>query len=186
MRKNVDRGIFTIADVLSSDECREYIDWSESLGYETAPVSLAMGQVLRPDIRNNARVMIDSPERAADIWSRISADLPLVVDDRRAVGLNERLRFYRYGPGQRFAPHTDGCYRRSNGDESFLTLMIYLNGGVRGGETRFENALVTPEPGLALIFDHYLLHEGVGVLEGRKYVLRSDVMYGPPGSGGAG
>ena len=126
--------------------------------------------------------MVDSPERANDIWSRLSADVPPVLDDRRAVGLNERLRFYRYGPGQRFAPHTDGCYRRKSGEESFLTLMIYLNGGARGGETRFENASITPAPGLALLFDHYLMHEGARVLEGQKYVLRSDVMYGPAGS----
>jgi hypothetical protein len=176
--KQLDRGIFTIAGVLSSDECRAYIEWTEGLGYETAPVSLAGGAVVRPDIRNNARVMVDSPERAEQLWSRLSADVPAVVEGRRAVGLNERLRFYRYGPGQRFAPHTDGCHRRPSGEESLFTLMIYLNGGARGGETRFENVSVTPEPGLALVFDHYLLHEGALVEEGQKYVLRSDVMYG--------
>jgi hypothetical protein len=177
---NVAPGIYTIADVLALAECREYVDWSESLGYELAPVSLAGGAVLRADIRNNARVMVDAPERAAQIWARISKDIPPVLEGRRAVGLNERLRFYRYGPGQRFAPHTDGCHRRRNGDESLLTLMIYLSGGTRGGETRFESASITPAPGLALVFDHYLLHEGAQVLEGQKYVLRSDVMYGPP------
>jgi hypothetical protein len=177
MYHRVDSGIFTISGVFSSEECQAYVEWSESLGYETAPVSLAIGAVVRPDIRNNARVMVDSPERAAEIWSRISADVPASVAGRCAVGLNERLRFYRYGPGQRFAPHTDGCHRRANGEESFFTLMIYLNAGARGGETRFENVSITPEPGMALIFDHYLPHEGVEVLEGRKYVLRSDVMY---------
>jgi prolyl 4-hydroxylase len=178
-RKDVAAGIFTIAGVLTTEECREHIAWSESRGYETAPVSMAGGAVVRPDLRNNARVMADAPARVADIWSRISANVPPVLEGRRAVGLNERLRFYRYGPGQRFAPHTDGCHRRPNGDESLLTLMIYLNGGARGGETRFENATITPEAGLALIFDHYLLHEGAPVVEGEKYVLRSDVMYGP-------
>ena len=98
--------------------------------------------------------------------------------------MNERLRFYRYGPGQRFAPHTDGCVRRANGEESLLTFMIYLNGDVQGGETHFENASITPRPGLALVFDHYLLHEGGLVLAGHKYVLRSDVMYGQHPSGG--
>jgi hypothetical protein len=63
--------------------------------------------------------------------------------------------------------------------------MIYLNGGTLGGETRFENVSITPEAGLALVFDHYLTHEGACVLEGQKYVLRSDVIYGLPGSGGA-
>ncbi len=64
--------------------------------------------------------------------------------------------------------------------------MIYLNAGARGGETRFENCSITPAPGLALIFDHYLMHEGARVVEGQKYVLRSDVMYGLAGSGGGG
>lgn len=187
MHKELDRGIFTIAGVLTSEECQGYIEWSEGLGYETAPVSLAGGAVMRPDIRNNARVMVDSPERATEVWSRISASVRAMVVGRRAVGLNERLRFYRYGPGQRFAPHTDGCHRRANGQESLLTLMIYLNGGARGGETRFENVSITPEPGLALVFDHYLLHEGAPVIEGQKYVLRSDVMYEPASTdGGAG
>src|SRR5262245_34608320 len=122
MRNEIDSGIFTVANVLTTEECQEYIDWSEGLGYETAPVSLPGGAALRPDIRNNARVMIDAPDRAQHLWARISADIPSVLDGRRAVGLNERLRFYRYGPGQRFAPHTDGCHRRTNGEESLLTL----------------------------------------------------------------
>jgi hypothetical protein len=79
-------------------------------------------------------------------------------------------------------PHTDGCYRRSNGEESLFTFMIYLNAGILGGATKFENALVIPQAGLALVFDHYLLHEGTRVIEGHKYVLRSDIMYGPPRS----
>ena len=93
--------------------------------------------------------------------------------------LNERLRFYRYGPGQRFAPHTDGCHRRPNGEESLLTLMVYLSAVAAGGETRFETVAIAPAPGLALVFDHDLLHEGAAVVEGQKYVLRTDVMYGP-------
>jgi prolyl 4-hydroxylase len=180
MRTDIAPGIFTIAGVLAPEECERYIEWSERIGYETAPVSLAGGAVLRPDIRNNARVIVDDPVRTGDLWSRIVGKLPAVLEGRRAIGLNERLRFYRYGPGQRFAPHTDGCHRRANGDESLLTLMVYLNGGVRGGETRFDEVVITPEVGLALVFDHYLVHEGSVVLKGRKYVLRTDVMYGAP------
>jgi prolyl 4-hydroxylase len=175
MRRNVARGIFTISGVLTPDECEDYIDRSEALGYETAPVSMAARAVLRPDIRNNARVMVDDAPRAADLWSRITEHVPRLLEGRRAIGLNERLRFYRYGPGQRFAPHSDGCHRRANSDESLLTLMIYLNDGARGGETRFEDATITPEVGLALVFDHYLMHEGAVVVEGLKYVLRSDM-----------
>lgn len=181
MRTDIGPGIFTISDVLTGDECREYIEWSEALGYTAAPVSLAGGAVHRPDLRNNARVMADAPDRALKLWRRVAADMPVVLEGRRPVGLNERLRFYRYGPGQRFAPHTDGCVRRANGEESLLTFMIYLNADARGGETRFEQVSVAPATGLALVFDHYLPHEGAVVTAGQKYVLRSDVMFGGPG-----
>ena len=32
---------------------------------------------------------------------------------------------------------------------------------------------------MALVFAHLQLHEGAPVLDGRKYVLRTDVMYAP-------
>ena len=35
-----------------------------------------------------------------------------------------------------------------------------------------------PELGKALIFEHRILHEGVQVEEGSKYVLHTDIMYG--------
>ena len=75
----------------------------------------------------------------------------------------------------------DAAYRRDNGEESQLTFMIYLNKGYRGGTTRFEEIEVTGGLGMALVFEHGLFHEGAEVLEGVKYVLRSDVMYGPVG-----
>jgi hypothetical protein len=38
-----------------------------------------------------------------------------------------RFRFLRYDPGEYFKPHMDGSYRRDNGDESKITVFIYLN-----------------------------------------------------------
>jgi len=36
---------------------------------------------------------------------------------------------------------------------------------------------VTPAAGKLLVFRHDILHQGAAVTSGRKYVLRSDVMY---------
>ncbi|BAB77096.1 hypothetical protein ACN23B_28710 (plasmid) [Anabaena sp. FACHB-709] len=36
---------------------------------------------------------------------------------------------------------------------------------------------MVPVTGMALCFVHDVVHEGVAVVQGRKYVLRSDVMY---------
>lgn len=170
--------IFTIPNVLTSDECQAYIDLTEARGYEAAPITTGNGFVMRPDIRNNTRVIIDDVERADALWQRVRHEIPDFVDGWQAIGLNERFRFYRYDRGERFAPHCDGAFRRENGEMSLLTFMIYLNDGFLGGATNFSNASIEPKTGIALIFAHRLLHEGAAVITGRKYVLRSDVMFG--------
>jgi hypothetical protein len=55
--------------------------------------------------------------------------------------------------------------------------MIYLNDNFKGGETRFNDFVVAPKKGSALVFYHYLEHEGAEVIEGIKYVLRTDIMF---------
>ncbi|MBD2344926.1 prolyl hydroxylase family protein [Anabaena subtropica] len=188
IKKNLlNNEIFTLDNILLPQECAEYINLTESIGYTKAPINTIRGVQIRPDIRNNERVILDDHQRAFDLWQRVSDYIPKTIGRWQAVGLNERFRFYRYDPGQRFAIHHDGCYRRPNGEESLLTFMIYLNEGFEGGETRFHlspryyeelsNITVVPVTGMALCFVHELVHEGVPVIQGRKYVLRSDVMY---------
>lgn len=172
-------GVFTCEEALSGSECAALITLTEGMGYEAAPITTAAGFVMRPDIRNNTRVILDDVARSVAMWSRLSSLVPAVVRGRRPIGLNERFRFYRYDPGEQFALHTDGCYRRQNGEASFLTLMIYLNEDFAGGETTFPeyDVCITPKTGMMLLFRHELLHAGEAVRRGRKYVLRSDVMY---------
>ena len=47
------------------------------------------------------------------------------------------MNLYRYEPGQFFAPHFDGIYKRSYIDQSKLTIMVYLNDSFTGGNTNF-------------------------------------------------
>jgi len=98
-----------------------------------------------------------------------------------ALGLNERLRIYRYRKGQRFDWHADGRYRRESGEQSLYTFLLYLTDGFGGGETRFRDAVITPQQGLACIFEHKREHKGAEVTDGTKIVLRSDVMFSPLG-----
>ncbi|CAI6339024.1 unnamed protein product [Periconia digitata] len=75
---------------------------------------------------------------------------------------------------------------------SLFTFLIYLNDDFKGGETTFFipnvkdgviNAYpVKPIMGSVAVFPHgeaqgALLHEGTGVVEGAKYVIRTDVEY---------
>ena len=55
--------------------------------------------------------------------------------------------------------------------------MIYLNDNFKGGETKFNDLVIAPKKGSALLFYHYLEHEGAEVIEGIKYVLRTDIMF---------
>lgn len=174
----VAEGVYVISELLTPQECQALIDFTEAQGYETAPITTARGFEMRPDIRNNARVIVDDVERADALWQRSRIEIPTFCRGRQVVGLNERFRFYRYDPGERFAPHRDGAFRRDNGEMSLLTFLVYLNEGFEGGETVVEGLSVTPRLGMALIFEHQLMHEGAAVTRGRKYVLRTDVMYG--------
>jgi prolyl 4-hydroxylase len=172
--------VYVIHDFLSLDECADFIRIGEAVGFGDAPITTRHGPVMRKDVRNNSRVMKDDVELADQLWARAK---PWVISPWRsavAVGLNERFRFYRYEPGQLFAPHNDGAFVRSEHEKSEFTFLIYLNDDFVGGETRFFHPgvfHVKPRTGSLLLFYHPQLHEGAVVESGTKYVLRSDVMY---------
>lgn len=62
-------------------------------------------------------------------------------------------------------------------DDPELTFMVYLNEDFEGGRTEFGWEVVAPATGTALVFPHRRRHRGAVVSAGRKYVLRTDVMY---------
>jgi len=170
--------IWSLKSILSPERCDELIRLSEGIGYSEAPVTTASGPVMRKDVRNNERVMTDDLGITDELWQLVKPYVAPVSRLRPVVGLNERLRFYRYYPGQMFDWHYDGFYARPNREKSFYTLMFYLNDSFVGGTTAFETLEVVPQKGDALIFWHYQLHAGLPVESGCKYVLRSDTMYG--------
>jgi hypothetical protein len=114
------------------------------------------------------------------------------------VGMNETFRLCKYNPGGHFGPHWDGDFARSRYERSLYTFMIYLNDGYEGGNTTFAEshdiyrdpetnlfcsppeavrARIVPTAGMALVFQHKILHEGQRLIGGTKYIMRSDVMY---------
>ena len=173
----INDSVYTVRDFFTPDECDSYIRMTEEIGYVDAPITTSRGPLYRPEIRNNTRVMLDDVDRTNLIWERAAPFVQNWDTNWQPIGLNERLRFYRYDIGQQFNWHNDGFYARPNGERSWLTFMIYLNAGFEGGQTVFKDAIVTPETGMALFFVHRIQHKGSEVTAGRKYVLRSDVMF---------
>lgn len=140
-------GAFQLYNVLSTSECERFIQQSESLGYlPDAAVSLPRS------VRHNHNVTWVVDDLTADIiWQRCA---PFIKDEIglegvRALGLNCRFRFYRYGAGDFFRPHTDGSWPGSRVIDkqlignaysdrwSQMTFLIFLNDDFTGGNTQF-------------------------------------------------
>ncbi|GBC08919.1 hypothetical protein RclHR1_08490013 [Rhizophagus clarus] len=183
---------FIIDNVLTLEECNALINLTENdpnIKYEEALLNIGEGkQISAKDVRNSSRYIRDDFIISSQIFNRISHLLPQTWKwGNRTFPLsclNERLRFLKYKKGEYFKCHQDGMYGRDDGSEtSFVTLQLYLNEGFQGGETTFLNNLlnakvpVIPKPGRALVFEHNIFHEGSKLIDGIKYVIRTDVMY---------
>ncbi|MGR8922045.1 MAG: oxidoreductase [Gammaproteobacteria bacterium] len=177
-------GAFHLLNLLDGDECARLVALTERLGYlPDAAVSLPRS------IRHNDNLTWVADDRTLDcLWQRAARALDGFVDavsGKRALGLNGRLRFYRYGPGDYFAPHTDGAWPGSRVVDGELvtnafpdrfsqySLVLFLSTGFVGGATAFyldrgdptqparsgrdavEVAVTTPL-GAALCFPHGL------------------------------
>lgn len=175
--------IIAIENFLSAEECQNLVERANKIGFEAASVGTKHGAQMRTDIRNNERAIFDDGALAAQIWERISPFVPSPLFGKDAIELSSRWRFYRYEAGQVFKRHQDGSVKLENGLKSQMTLLLYLNEGCEGGQTRFylndseEPLDFEPKTGAALLFLHSFWHEGTPVKSGEKYVLRSDVFY---------
>lgn len=169
--------VWQIENFLSLEECQRWILFSENLGYEEATVSLKSGPKMIKGMRNNERLVYTNLTLAQTLWERLKNYCPANLEGYEAIGLNEKFRFYKYKPKQRFKRHIDGSFERNEFEKSMITFLIYLNEEFEGGQTAFDELVITPKTGNALCFFHKQKHEGKIIGKGVKYVLRSDVMY---------
>ena len=190
-RKNYpQKDIFTIRDLLSKNECQNLILTAKKLGFQQA--GLAIGQDIyriKEKTRNNKRVIFEDKNLAENLWKRMAHLADKKFKNYQVSELNWRFRIYEYPTGGIFAPHVDERMDLGDGKMSLFTFMIYLNDNLKGGETTFferrksgskkliANRIIRPRTGMGLAFDHLLFHEGSVVTKGKKYVLRSDIIY---------
>ena len=124
-------------------------------------------------------------------------DDPLVKEIKQKIGtllsypleMGEDLQGQKYEPKQFFKPHydffegdsyTNHCLASGN---RLKTVMIYLNDDFQGGGTNFPeiDKHIKPKKGSALVWDNMkngevqrdMLHEGVEVKKGTKYIITS-------------
>jgi hypothetical protein len=192
---------FYLDDILNPNECRKFIEITETLGFDPA----APGIQTPPGMRQNQTVhWIANAQDMQNIYNRIEPLLPPTIDNRRLAGeLSQRINTYRYISGEQFRPHLDGDWPAFGLDKtgtymevrpsgrSMLSMILYLNGqedGIEGGDTLLLEGQtvkhrVTPKAGRALFFRHGIhaesvLHAG-DIVRGNtpKYVARINVMY---------
>lgn len=147
----------------------------------------------RYDDRRNSRCVLNDQTSADDILNQLVKvfQFPQILNEGdksvKFVGLNKKLRFCKYDVGDHFAKHYD-YYSQADENVTRFTVMIYLNEGFEGGETRFLqhdyphtlNFQISPKVGDCIVFsqeDNRLLHEGASVTKGVKYILRTDAIY---------
>src|SRR5262245_28972246 len=178
--------VWTVDDALPPDLTAHYARRMREGAAEVAPiVGRDGGAEIDLEVRNNTRVMWDDEDEANGLLAKVAATVPTELSGMRLAGANPRLRLYRYGPGERHGVHWDTVVELGGGVRSLLTLVFYLNDGFEGGDTDFPELgqCVAPRAGRALLFQHRILHEATQVLEGEKFVLRTDVLYRPSATG---
>lgn len=170
--------VIVVDDILSEKECKEVIE------------KFLKSPLLQAE-RNGAnydRSVIFDKDLVAKLILRVA---PFVPKKWNTVELSDRFRFSKYDTGGEFALHQDGIYQDPRtGRRSGYTLSIYLNDDYEDGETTFYNGRtmdeakhsdgksVPPRPGRAILFPRQVYHCGKRVLNGKKYLLRTDLMMG--------
>jgi len=167
-------GGWLIHNLLSPEECKQYIELSEEMGFAPAPLR-NLDQVNSNNftynedtqsIRTSLRVLFDVPDDIGVVLNdRIAPHLPPELecegyiwrpstkDDLCGGPINKRWRFNKYRKGDFFKPHFDAGYEFSENEVTILTFILYLNEGFEGGETIFypdnkKLAWSKPEPGI--------------------------------------
>ena len=194
---NLKNQCFSIDNILSPQECVNIINHTEKTGlFCPALINIGSGQeIFDPEFRNSQRCIIDDLHFAKQLFERILPYLPYTTMTHsgrkyEVKGLNERFRVLKYEKDHSFPWHRDGNFMRNTKEQSFQTVMIYLNNGgnedYSGGSTLFETYYhndkktiveYVPKVGGVVIFNHRIPHEGERVHKGIKYAIRTDLMY---------
>lgn len=180
--------VFVARNFLTDAECQAFIHAAETSG--------DMERVAHPATRFIAkrecgRWQRNDREAASKLFQRLSTTiLPKFAHQLNfpreyfPVACNSNLRLYKYEKGMSFGKHYDGSDSVEEG-QTEITVLVYLSSCV-GGATRFypackkESFAFTPEEGSVLLHihgDRCLAHEADAVVQGIKYVLRTDIVY---------
>ena len=179
-------------NVFTKDECDSLIELSEKnpTNYKNVPIHYFFQQ----EKPNKGWVNVDK-NLADTFFDKMKSFIPIDYKGLPVIGLNERLSFLKYSPGE-YNPRSENGIDDNNNDDlifsrevKYLIAIIYLNDLKEedGGATFFykdtENGVyqdycVIPKVGRVLLFEDYFNHEGSILYNGLKYCIHTYIMYG--------
>ncbi|MCB0709726.1 MAG: 2OG-Fe(II) oxygenase [Chitinophagaceae bacterium] len=163
----ITKGIWLISEFWDEEVCDAFINETNNIGYRSDNSEL---------LRTNSVVKFETQELSNIIWEQLTELDLTIVDSVTPIGINTWFRFYKYLPGQEFKRHKDCSFHKDEFERSYYSLLIYLNDNFEGGETIFDEIVLQPKRGTAVIFPHHLMHSGSKIISGVKYILRADIM----------
>lgn len=95
------------------------------------------------------------------------------------VGVDANMQIYNLPQGAGIVPpHVDEDFNVGS-FRALSSILVYLNDDYSGGETVFNRTVVIPkvEVGGGLLFRHNIIHEGLVVTAGHKFVLKTDLLF---------
>lgn len=205
-RFGYDDACFLLRNLMTPSECQAIVEQAEGFGLQPCGYSrkmrvtdrvCVMGDELGDLLFARAKPYLPDMHISHDLPklpAGLPRSIPMTGEKRHwsATGLNPCFRVCRYEPGGFFQPHHDGGFDYNSEHRSFKTFMLYLNDDFEGGPTNFyresQKHYCTPDPakvihelkperGSCLVFNHCITHDGGVLRKGRKYILRTEVMY---------
>ena len=188
--------VWIVRDFLTVKECNEFIkcsDASEHLEYTSQPGTKYMAhrecyRIQQTDAHELAARLYDRLVRCNTVLQDLQTQLKEISKKRppyRPVGFNPNIRLYKYTKGHSFGKHVDESNKVDGMGTTEITILVYLS-ECQGGATRFyppysrKSFSFDPKPGTMLLHvhgDECLEHEADPVLDGIKYVLRTDLVF---------
>ena len=175
--------IYVVDDLISEDECQEFINCSKDKLQPATVVGLNNEQKLKDRTNEFAWLEHHANESIHEVSKRLSILVQMPI--RNA----EMFQVVHYESGTEYKPHFDSFDQSTElgkkywepGGQRMITALIYLNDVEDGGATYFPelNISINPKKGNVLVFHNTIsettninprsLHAGMPVSSGEKW-----------------
>jgi len=166
--KKIDQGVWIIENLLTKIECEYLILKARAKIFKKAKDGEKYGRYNQETFINNDGILNLLRARLSD---RINACFDARFSTQNTTSV---LEIYLYNEGDFVSPHSDTPISLGEDVLTNYTLVVYLNDDFEGGETFFllNNLKMKTKKGGALLFNQSLVHGGLKVLQGNKYIVR--------------